>query len=197
MRSVHKYSTKFYDMDPKSESSISFLSKAKIACPQQEILSSFVYEQNDKKQFRYNYECVGIRTKLMTEEIINDWSEWGHWNYASPESRRLGNVNFLDRQTIECGGRRFLTSLQTENQFETISMRYIYQCAKPEGRMRKPDCEDRTTDNDDSRDFFLPALQDHNVKCNENEGLSKFFLRVDYKPPRGHVWYNYTCCKLF
>lgn len=196
--SVNLYSTEFNAMDPKSESSISFLSQIKIECPEQEILSSFVYEQNDQNQFKYNYQCISLNTKQVSRVFANNWSLWGKWNYASANSRRLGNVNFLDRQTVDCGRRGYLTSLETENNNATGSIRYIYKCAKATNvDVKANNCFERKTKKADSEDFYLPSLQYHHVQCNENEGLLKFVLQVDYKAPRGHVWYKYSCCELF
>lgn len=181
-------------MDPKNTSSISFLESANIVCPQYRIISSFIFEQNDKEQFRYIYNCHEMKMNQVSQIVANNWSAWGPWLWTD---KKRGNVNFLNRQTVDCGQDGYLTSFKTENNHDEGNIRYKYKCAKSRGSNVKNICFERTTKKEDSEDFFLPSLCFHHIKCNENEGLVKFQLHVDYDERKGHVWYEYSCCRLY
>jgi hypothetical protein len=188
--------TPYFTMNWKSPTAITYLANSELQCPENQLLNSFQFEHLEKKKFRYKYEC-GARRSLQLEykNVTNNWSAYLGW--VSNPGDRLGNVNFLDRQTVDCTGKGFLTSVYMEVDFDTEHLRYIYTCGKPISvALEAYKCNDHHTQKYDSEDYRLPALEHHFIKCNKNEFLVKFFLRVDYEAPRGNVWYNYTCCSI-
>ena len=189
------YFTPYYKMQWNSPVGITYLASSAVECPDNQLLNNFQFEQLEKKKFRYQYECRVEGLELQYENVTNDWSAYLGW--ISNPGDRLGNVNFLDRQTVDCSDKGFLTSFYIEVDYNTENLRYIYTCGRPRNFVfDSSQCNDQETAKFDSEDYHLTALEHHSVKCNKNESLVKFYLRVDYEAPRGHVWYHYTCCSV-
>ena len=188
-------------MDPKSLSGVTYLSNAEIQCSERQLLSGFQFESLSNKKFRYNFECTKANQELTTETISNPWTDYLGWypDYANSNS----DVNFLDRQNVDCADKGFLASLQMEVNFETKQLRYIYQCRLPKSKDTKVRCEERKTFLTDAENYFLPSLRHQHVRCEDSEVLKSFLLKPDYAAPtgqskvwRGNIWYDYSCCKL-
>lgn len=182
-------------MDPKSLIGITYLANAEITCPEKHLLSGFQFENLNNKKFRYSYECTNLKRNLTADTVYNTWTGYLGWVAAYADSN--GDVNFLDRQHVDCSGKGFLASVLMEVDHESKQLRYIYQCSQVISRhLRKAKCEDRRTTRAEAEHYFLPALRHHHVQCEEGEVLKSFVLQVDYDPPHGHVWYSYSCCQL-
>jgi hypothetical protein len=185
-------------MNWRSPVGITYLASTEMQCPEHQLLNGFQFEHLNKKKFRYRYICGAKHSlQLQHKNVTNGWSDYLGW--VSNPGDKLGNINFLDRQTVDCTGRGFLTSIYMEADFDEERLRYIYTCGKPSRSdlpLEQVQCNDRQTPKQDSEDFRLPALEHHFVSCNKNEFLVKFNLKVDYEGPRGHVWYHYTCCSV-
>jgi hypothetical protein len=180
-------------MNWKSLTGVTFLSNAELECPEDRALKGLQFEEDNRKKFRYSFECSTVGGELTFESISNPWSAYLGWN---PEyADKNGNVNFLDRQTADCTGKGFLASLAMEVEYDRQELRYLYKCAKV-APVFSPKCVDRRTAAHDSEGFLLPALRYHAVSCDDGEYLQKFNLMVDYEEPNGHVWYRFTCCTL-
>ncbi len=159
------------------------------------LLSGFQFQNLNNKKFRYDYQCTNVDQSLALTTVENEWTDYLGWNPDYADSN--GDVNFLDRQTVDCSGSGgLLASLSMEVNYETKTLRYFYQCGMPANSHQAPRCKDTTTPKRDSENFFLPSLRHHHVRCDKNAFLQKFYIIVDYDQPRGHVWYHYTCCTL-
>ena len=137
---------------------------------------------------------IKVIQALASDTVTNSWTDYLGWHpdYADVN----GDVNFLDRQNVDCSGKGFLASILMEVDYDTDQLRYIYQCGKPASRHPEAECEDRKTTKSDAEKYFLPTLRHHHVRCEKGEVLKSFLLQVDYDLPGGHVWYNYSCCRL-
>ena len=182
-------------MNPKSLTGVTFLANAEMKCSDQQLLSGFQFESLNNRRFRYNYECTNFNQELTEEEVSNPWTDYLGWHPDSADSN--GDVNFLDRQNIDCSGKGFLATIQMEVDFDGEFLRYIYTCKQPTSlEIDVTKCEDRRTTSGDAENYFLPSLRYHHVSCGVNEAMKSFQLQVDYDPPGGHVWYNFSCCRL-
>ena len=177
-----------YYMDWKSPRGITYLAKAKIECPEGQILQKLVFKQEKKKEFRYTYECVVITEELTYENVTNEWSD-----YLS-ESPDQGDVNLLDQQSLDCFGKGFLASISMEINLLTEKLRYVYKCGKISNAVGRSACEARQTQKHDAENYYLPTLEHHGIKCQGEELLSWFQLQTESNSSNGLLWYNYECC---
>ena len=175
-------------MDSKSPQSISYLTRAKIECPEGQILQSVAFSHKDKKEFRFNYECIFVAAVIEYETITNGWSE------HMVESPNQGNINLLDRQSLDCYSRGFLATIFLEINLETEQLRYVYRCGKFAHSEARTACQVRQTPKHDAENYLLTTLEHHDIKCQDEELLSWFQLKTDGKSPYSLLWYNYECC---
>ena len=173
-----------------SPQGIIYLASAQIECPVGEILHSIEFEHTFKN-FRYAYRCLRANQELEYKTIVNDWTDYLGW--ATHLVGKLGDVNFLDRQLLQCPEGGLMASIRMEVDFEAEKLRYIYKCGKLKSGSA-PTCHDRQTPEIDPVNYHLPTLEQLGMKCESNEGLFKFQLRARYDTPR--IWYNFTCCSL-
>ena len=187
------FSTPYFIMNPKSLSGITYLANAPFECPAMQLLSGFQFQSLNNRKFRYSYECANLKRELTTDTVSNPWTNYLGWAADFADSN--GNINFLDRQNVDCSGKGYLASLEMEVDYEGELLRYNYQYRKPAAtRGLDAQCEERKTDPVDAKNYFVPTLQHLHVRCKDNEALKSFWLRVDYNPPEGHAWYEYSCC---
>ena len=155
-------------------------------------------------EYRYNYKCIGSETEVVTKPFANPWTLWGHTNISVQE----GSLNFLDRQKVNCANNGYLKSFQLEANPAKTSIRYCYECAKRVGRVfDQAACSERQTEKVhaafwpteedrqkyDSSNWSIISLDQHSVKCKENEALHSFHMLTDVNLS----FYVYTCCPLF
>ena len=175
-------------MDWKSPRGITYLASAKVECPQGQILQKLVFKQENRKKFRYTYECVIIADELQYETVTNEWS-----NYLG-ESEDLGDVNLLTLQGLDCYGKGFLTSVIMEFDLMKQQIRYVYKCGQILNLVEQPTCDMRSTQMHTAEGYFLPTLEHHGIKCRGEELLSFFQLYTDATAPEGLIWYRFECC---
>ena len=186
------FSTPYYIMNAKSLSGVTYLANAVMECSERQLLNGFNFQNLDDKKFRYNYDCTNVKQELSTETVTNPWTDYLGW-YAE-YANSTGDVAFLDRQNVDCSGKGYLASFQMEVDYDSEKLRYVYKCGHR--TLQEDKCGLRTTTPVDSENFFLPTLRHHHVHCKDDEVLRSFWLKVDYILPRGHVWYDFSCCAL-
>lgn len=170
----HYLSTNF-NSDGKGNSL--YLDRHNIKCQDKSYLNSFkMWRDVDNKKYKYNYTCVDSihknenYSKKMTE--LND--DGG------------GNIVYLDRHVIDCDKKGIL-GFRLDRGSTKDKIRYNYICGDKDLNNLK---EKNTEFNDEVRgnSFYLDR---HDVKCDNNEILTKFQLVRDIE--NNKIRYNYVC----
>jgi hypothetical protein len=121
------FTTEYHKMIEKSVNGIADLSGLTIGCPREDqLLKSFEMEIKRKtKKFRFNFQCLDMKARLNNISFANEWTACGNW--TSNPGGKLGNVNFLDRQVVDCKGFGYLTFFTVEMDFEAQQLRFVYR----------------------------------------------------------------------
>lgn len=172
-------------MDTESSSGIIYLAKAKVVCPDGQILRAINFKPLSTRAFLYVYECVFIKGKLEYEKVINQWSDY------KGKSPGLGDVNLLEQQSLDCTGNGFLTSFTMQIDLDNEQLRYVYKCGKFINTEYHYVCEARQTQEHDAESFHLSTLEHHGIKCKNEEILSWFQLEQE----GNSLKYNFECCR--
>lgn len=155
-----------------------FLDRHLIDCENKPInkLKLETQTSNGSTNIRYNYTCSKDGNLLSEVSKSNSPTE------AST------NTIFLDRQYIDCGNNKLLSGMKL-----TISpdktWKYDYKCKES---TRNLTCRDDSTNWNSEGDGNVIFLDRHDIKCNDDESLSKIHLT---RKGDGNYRYDFTCCK--
>ena len=139
-------------------------------------LNEFKLGRPSPAQIQYKYKCLdGINSpaNINKDTGANDWGG--------------GNTIFLDRHNVDCAKNPIAKFRLVRPQPNTIRYDYTCNSKKVSGPCRDAD----TGWNQESNQQIY--LDRHDVKCNDNEVITKFKLNRDGK---GKFRYDYTCCEM-
>ena len=158
-----------------------YLDRHSLDCGQKSIMNQF--HMNREKgntgqydQVQYNYTCITGREGNMTTKNTGANEDGG------------GNNIYLDRHTVNCED-KFVNQFKLTRPSDN-TIQYDYKCIDTPVDMDT--CRtDRISPQEDGGGNII-YLDRQNVKCNDDEGLTKFRLT---RPTNNTIAYEYTCCK--
>lgn len=159
-----------------------YLDRHNINCESNPINNFKIELSDDKTKLRYNYGCAeggDLGDKNSKDSSFNDAGN--------------GTIVYLDRHNIDCGSNALLNNFQlTRKEGDTNSYRYNYNCLNSNQPLtcRKVQSAQILGVHGGNTDVF--KLSNANIKCNEDEALSRFKL---FRPDGNSVQYEYNCCK--
>jgi hypothetical protein len=143
---------------------------------------------NADGNYRYDYACTTGGYLGNTEAKTTQWHDEG-----------AGNTIYLDRLDVDCGINNLISGLRLVRNIDAQGKaigthQYQYKCA-PSSKALK--CRRVSTVADSEGAGNAIYLDRHNIKCEDNEALSRLKLvRVGDAQgmPNGNYRYDYTCC---
>lgn len=146
---------------------------------------------------RHNIDCASyaINQFVLTRPIANKMA----YSYTCASGGELGDSsdkftsaktghNRLDTHIVDCGKNSVLSNFRVTRPDEN-NIRYDYKCRQSKKPLK---CRNLETTADSDGDRNLLYLDRHNVKCNDDEALSRFKLN---RKMGKKMSYEYTCCK--
>lgn len=147
---------------------------------------------------RHNLDCASdvMNQFVLTRPIANKIA----YNYTCSSGGELGESsdkftsaktghNRLDTHIVDCGKDSVLSSFRVTRPGGGDNIRYDYKCRQSKKPLK---CRNLETTADTDGDRNLVYLDRHNVKCNDDEALSRFKLN---RKMGKKMLYEYTCCK--
>jgi hypothetical protein len=167
---VFPYNTK---NNSKGNGTIAYLDRHNIDCPSGKALNNFQHK-NGSSGMSYGFGCLNKNISSPSGR-------------ATPPQLNGGYIWYLDRHKVACRNNELLTQLKVTS-LPGRKIRYNFSCAPSKSKLSCRSVVNKKT-SDNGR---TPSLSNQNIKCREDEALSKFrYNRTDGK----NMNYHYTCCK--
>ncbi|XP_065069653.1 uncharacterized protein LOC135694729 [Rhopilema esculentum] len=176
----YSYTTSY---DATDGGKIVFLDRHTLSCGSSKVMVEWqIYRSGTN--IRYNYKCRKFQGGFCTvSRKTGTWQEHGN-----------GDIHYIDRQTIECGTKGYVTYFR----LETIdpNARYIYDCC----HVSTPSWESAVTCTSHATPWVADgAVVDFDrfgsVSCPSGYGLSYF--RFFYRNNHAEVRVEFRCCKFY
>jgi len=135
-----------------------------------------------KKQFKFKYKCSTGGKFFDSEKKYTSWSDSGS-----------GNLEFLDRQTVDCGAGSNSVLSQFRMKSNKDDVRFKYYCAESVAPLTQ--CKMRYTNLDDRGGAFkgrnLDHLDRHSAYCSDYEVMQSWHMSNHGK----NIRIDYRCCR--
>lgn len=161
------------------DGSPAYLDQHDIKCDAGSSINSAHLERDYTGKSRYAYTCTDTPgTGKIATTMHTEWNDNGN-----------GNAVYLDRHDVKCAVNHILSQIKLTRSADDKQYRYDYDCVESAAPLK---CEDRATPWNDEGEGYSAYLDRHDVKCNDNEALSRLHLQRD---GNGKYHYEFSCCQ--